>query len=125
MVSKAALTITEPEMMGQPLILNWDMGVKYRFNMEIIYLMKTEELQFKVNMRDNSWLALGFGESMYNTDMIAWHTFGVNSYAADYWSWKNGTPDADSNNDLKSTHVVEPDGRVTFTTTRKLDTGDS
>ena len=87
--------------------------------------MKTEELQFKVNMRNNSWIALGFGESMFNTDMMGWHALGENSYTADYWATRNGTPDWDDNNDLNTTHVVEPDGRVTFTTTRKLDTGDS
>ena len=111
--------------MGQPLILDFDMGPQYRYFIEIIYLMKTEELQFKVNMRNNSWIALGFGESMFNTDMMGWHALGENSYTADYWATRNGTPGWDSNNDLNTTHVVEPDGRVTFTTTRKLDTGDN
>ena len=77
MVSKNALTITEPDVMGKPLLLNWDMGPQYQYSMEVIYLMKTEELQFTVNLRNNSWLSIGFGTSMFNSDMIGWHALGA------------------------------------------------
>ena len=124
MTSEKALTITEPPLPGQPLVMKWDMGPKYQFSMEVSYLIDSEELEFKVNSMNKAWLALGFGESMFDVDMIAWHADGSNSYAQDYWSTMNDTPGVDDDVDLKTTFVEEADGRITFTTRRKLDTGD-
>lgn len=82
--------------MGDPLKFSWDMGPTYRYNMEIIYLQSTEEIQFTLNTISTGWLALGFGTSMFDVDMITWHANGAESYAKDYYAIKHAEPEADA-----------------------------
>jgi len=74
------LKITEPVKRGDPLVLWWDIGPQYQYTMEVTYLQKTEQVQFKLDTRNNGWLALGFGSSMFNSDMLAWHSADDKSY---------------------------------------------
>lgn len=42
-------------------------------------------------MPDTQYFSIGFGGSMADCDMIAWHANGQNkSYVVDYWSTKRG-----------------------------------
>ena len=62
---------------------------------------------------------------MRSTDMIAWHARGTDSSVADYYAEKHEVPDYDAKQSVSSSFVVEDDGRITFTSKRKLDTNDS
>ena len=118
-----------PEKEGDPLVLDWVFST-YNSSIEITYLKPTEELQFKVEMPNNTYVSLGFGKNMNSVDMIAWHGDEDVYKAVDYWSKKKETPEPDPEDlqDLVTTFEVSEDGdgeRVTFVTKRKLDTGDS
>ena len=92
--------------------------------MLVTYIKASDEIQFEVDVLDNTYVSIGFGRDMYNVDMIAWHGLGANSYAADYWSTRNDTPKVDNRSDL-STTFTQNSGRIKFVTRRKLDTGDT
>lgn len=71
-----------PERAGDPLSLKWDINNgKYTYTMQVKYLFATEEIEFTVDAMNNSWIALGFGSDMTDTDMIAWHANGDDSYS--------------------------------------------
>ena len=109
------------------MVLDW-VHRKYNSSMIITYLKVTEELQFVVEMPTDSYLSLGFGKGMYKVDMMTWHGLGEDSKTVDYWSMSKDTPDADPEEfqNLDTTFELNEDGsRVTFTTKRKLDTGDA
>ena len=93
--------------------------------MQVKYLFASEEIEFTVDVMNNSWIALGFGSDMTNTDMIAWHANGNESYSEDYWSTRKAEPKVDDSSNLDTSFKVSVDSsRVTFVTRRKLDTGD-
>ena len=99
---------------GEPLILSWDkIGKGYDYSIEITYIAATEEVQFKVDMPDKTYISFGFGQSMINADMIIWHADGSSSYSQDYWSEKFNTPKVDEVTHLVSTKeaYTRPDGK--------------
>ena len=62
--------------------LKWDISNgKYVYTMQVKYLFASEEIEFTVDAMNNSWIALGFGSDMTDTDMIAWHANGNESYS--------------------------------------------
>ena len=87
-----------------------------------------QEIVFKAVVPDNSWFSIGFGNSMSNTDMIAWHVSDGVGESLDYYSTSHSAPELDSVSNL-----IEDDNPVfdsasqsmTFVTRRKLDTGDA
>lgn len=42
------------------------------FVLDSCYDDQSQELVFRADLPNNSWLSIGFGSSMTNTDMIAW-----------------------------------------------------
>jgi len=46
-----------------------------------------EGVRMVVDMPDQTWLAIGFGESMVNTDMISWNARAEQSIAIDFFSF--------------------------------------
>ena len=77
---------------------------------------------------DNSWFAIGFGNTMTNTDMIAWFVNSETGETKDYWSTTQKTPKEDTKNNLRddSPPSYNPaTGKMTFKTRRAIDTGDS
>ena len=61
-----------PQKAGDPLIYSFVRG-DYTCTIEVTYLLPTEEMQFKVEMPNNTYVSLGFGKGMRNVDMMAWH----------------------------------------------------
>ena len=62
------------------LIKTWNFtrqNQSYEFTMEVAYIPQDsdgeERMQFFVTMPDQMYFSIGFGGSMRNTDMIAWH----------------------------------------------------
>ena len=107
----------------------------YLFEIEVTYEAANDEtperLQLVTHIPDNMYYAIGFGDGMYDTDMIGWHGAGDNSYVQDYWSSSKSVPAIDDSNDLewlaypqKSSVDVSYD-YVTFVAWRALDTGDT
>lgn len=42
------------------------------FELYTCFDVAVNELVFKIELLNNSWLGIGFGSTMTNTDMIAW-----------------------------------------------------
>jgi len=83
-------------------------------------------VHFTITVPNNNYFAIGFGPTMYSTDMILWQASGATSKVTDLWSTSHAKPLADKKNDLVSSFEVSSDGKsVTFTTSRKLNTNDS
>ena len=97
-----------PETFGDQnqLIRQWKDGNR-EWNLEVFYEEATstnnERLKMVVDMPNNTWLSIGFGSTMRNVDMIAWHADGDNSYVADYFSVGKSTPAEDSEQNLTGT----------------------
>ena len=58
----------------------------YEFKMEVAYIpeddKEEERMQFFVTMPDKMYFSIGFGGSMTNTDMIAWHADATRTTSA-------------------------------------------
>ena len=48
-----------------------------------------------VSMPDQMWFSIGFGNDMWDTDMIGWHADGTNSRVLDYFSTAKISPELD------------------------------
>jgi len=82
---------------------------------------------FRAVLPSNSWLSIGFGSKMKNTDMIAWFVDGQEGYTKDYWSTDNVAPIEDTISNLTDDRPHRYDAatkKMTFVTRRPLDTGD-
>ena len=92
----------------------------------------TEGVKMVMFMPDTTWFAIGFGDSMINTDMISWNSRFDNSVAIDYFSDARDYPKIDLEQDLyyevETFEMDEEDEypmrKVRITTKRPLDTGD-
>ena len=83
---------------------------------------------FRATVPDNSWLAIGFGNTMTNTDMISWQVTNGVGKTRDYWSNSHSTPQLDRISNLKDEVAPLFDATtktMTFVTRRPLDTGDT
>lgn len=85
------------------------------------------ELAFKAIVPNNSWLSIGFGTTMTDTDMIAWFVDEGQGTVQDLFSTKYAAPLEDEIQDLvqeKAPVFDDNEGFMTFYTRRLLDTGD-
>jgi len=97
--------------------------------MTFSYDASTNLLNFEAEVPTDTWLGIGFGRTMVNTDMIALQAYAdINkSSINDLWSTKrDASPARDKvDNLLNKTVVANPDrGTQTFKFSRLLDTGD-
>ena len=98
------------------------------FNLSTCLDEASNELVFLADIPNNSWLSIGFGTSMSNTDMIAWFAKDGRGAIRDLWSTGYGQPGTDTSDNLISTSDPVYDSnsdRVSFVTRRALDTQDS
>ena len=82
---------------------------------------------FTAEVINDSWLGIGFGENMRDTDMIVWLVEDGVGEVRDVHSMGYGVPGTDELQNV--TQDVEPKfdsetNKVTFVTRRKLDTED-
>ena len=79
-----------------------------------------------MNVPDNSWFSIGFGQDMYDTDMILWQASGSNSKAMDLYSTGHSTPSMQETQNVPSEQPIvnAANSTVSFITTRDMDTGD-
>ena len=85
-----------------------------------------------VSMPDQMWFSIGFGNDMWDTDMIGWHADGTNSRVLDYFSTAKISPELDEQQDVEYYYnLFDPDEndpedypKVHFLAYRDLDTGD-
>jgi len=54
-----------------------------------------QELVFKTVLPNNSWLSIGFGSTMLDTDMIGWFVKDGVGSSNDLYSMGYGAPDTD------------------------------
>ena len=71
------------------------------------------------------WLGLGYGKNMENVDMVLFQGKGDSGEISDLWSMTETMPTKDSSNDYIHQKNQKNNGMYTFTTYRKLDTGDA
>jgi len=84
------------------------------------------QFTFIATVPNNNYFSIGFGPTMTNTDMILWQANGASgSRVSDMWAVSESTPMNDTSQDLKSSHVVNANGSVTFTTLRNMTTPDT
>ena len=108
------------------------------WQLEIYYEAATkdnnERMKMEMTMPNLSYFSIGFGGSMYRTDMIAWHSNGDDSYERDYYSYSKKIPELDEEQNLvnggrefilKDPDVEDSYDIVKFVTYRDLDTNDS
>ncbi len=104
-------------------INSWD-----GFDLSTCYDALKGELIFKAQIPNNSWLGIGFGATMKNTDMITWSAKNGIGRIYDSYSSGYGKPKEDKvqNVELASNPSFnKSEDRVSFVVRRKLDTGDS
>lgn len=97
------------------------------FAMEFSYDQKINTVNFKAELPQNTWFSVGFGPTMFNTDMILMQAFSTVSKSAisDMWSTKESTPAYDKLDNLTNKNItVDSRGMQIFSFSRKLDTGD-
>lgn len=86
---------------------------------------RTEEIELIAEVPNNSYLGLGWCNSMIDCDMITWHADGQNSYAVDRYSTGNVTPLPDAKQNYSTILRPSFDGNgIIFKSIRKIDTGD-
>ena len=61
----------------------------------------TQEIVFKAVLPDNSWLGIGFGTTMDNTDMIAWTVNNKQGSVKDLYSTGEWEPAEDVTQNLR------------------------
>lgn len=75
---------------------------------------------YDVLVMAQSYLAIGYGTSMTNTDMCYWGSNGASSLQEDLWSTGNTAPTVDAVNEYTTTFVVNADNSVSFRSLRPL-----
>ena len=60
-------------------------------------------VQYDVFVAQNSYVAIGYGTSMTNTDMVYWANNGSSSVQEDMYSTTNKTPSFDAVNSYQTT----------------------
>lgn len=125
------------------LVQTW-MRSKFKFEMRVYYMKAgsagpgdldsdKDRIKMLLKMPDQMWFAIGFGTSMYKTDMIVWHANGENSTVTDYFSNGKYKPSVDAEQNVQYfVNMVEADEddpedypKVHFLVYRDLDTGDT
>ena len=102
---------------------SWDGG---NFYIKVCHDEDTQELVFTTSIPNNSWLGIGFGTKMKNTDMMVWQAVKGFGVVRDLYSYGYGVPKMDEVQNLDNvTKFDKKKGMVNFVTRRKLDTGDS
>jgi hypothetical protein len=82
-------------------------------------------VQYDVIVMPNSYIAIGYGNSMTNTDMCYWGANGASSLQEDLYSTSESFPSIDAVNAYTTTFEVLTDGSVHFTSLRALSPNES
>lgn len=86
------------------------------------YLDPYGNIYFIARVLENSYIALGYGSSMTNTDMVVWVADGESSYQTENWAIGHDLPATDSINVYSTTFILDGDtGYVNFTSVRAAD----
>jgi len=105
------------------------LGQKYRviyqkgFSVDFSLDTAKKEITLVARVPDNTYLSVGWGETMYETDMIVWQATKKGE-SSDLLSLDHSTPKIDESQDYKTTMKKYKGGKK-FTSVRSLDTGDT
>jgi hypothetical protein len=75
-------------------------------------------VQFDAYIAPNTWLLIGYGDSLVNTDVLFYSSDGTQM---DMYSYSSGVPVIDAVNAYKSQSSLLADGMKNFVSTRVLD----
>jgi len=128
------ITVEEPEPYGylpKPDVPTGTcrIAVESGSTVEIRYDVDREQIKYIANVRYNTYLGLGYGASMKDTDYVTWQSFAndgdpknVTSQIESY-SIANHHPDTNPTNTYETTITDHPDGLInTFVSYRDLKT---
>ena len=65
-------------------------------HLELSWDNATSEVFIVADVPANNYFSLGFGETMYNTDMILWQNFQTSTKTTDLWSTSHDRPVSDT-----------------------------
>jgi len=85
------------------------------------YNSATSTVQYNAIVMPNTYLAIGYGTTMENTDMAFWGANGADSVMYDMYATGNKLPSIDTVNSYTTTTQVLANGSVLFTSTRVLE----
>jgi len=88
--------------------------------LNVTYDSANNVVVYNVCVQPNSWLAVGYGTSMTNTDMVWWSANTTSSQQLDLYSTGETTPLIDPVNCYNTTYNINLDNSVSFTSTRFL-----
>ena len=87
-------------------------------------MISNTTVRFIVAVPKNHYVAIGYGVTMTNCDMVAWQANGASSTVLDLYSLNHQTPATDSVNNYV-TNFTYNSSYTLFVSDRLLDTGDS
>ena len=88
-----------------------------------VWMPTPTSVRFMVVVPTNNYFAIGFGTSMFGTDMVIWQANGQDSTAVDLYSSGWYSPVIDSQQDYTTTFTYNST-HTTFISDRLLQTGD-
>ena len=83
---------------------------------------ENHQVQYDVLLQPDSYLAIGYGASFENTDVVYWAANGTHGVQQDMFAYSPLAIEADARNAYSTTYQVLADNSVHFTTVRDLDT---
>lgn len=93
-------------------------------SLNVTYDATLDAVVFDVLLKDKSYVALGFGKSLQNTDMVYWGANGDDSQQLDMFAESHETlPLIDAANNFETTFEVKDDKSVHFKSIRSLNPG--
>ena len=87
-------------------------------------MVNATHVRFSATVPNNHYFSIGFGSTMYSTDMVVWQANSQNSLVLDLWSTGHQTPITDKVQNYVST-IKFNSTHTSFISDRALQTGDS
>ena len=66
-------------------------------------MSKPDTVSFQVVVPNNNYFSIGFGSTMWSTDMVVWMANGYQSQTIDLWSTGDWKPLTDGQQDYNTT----------------------
>ena len=99
----------------------WSGGPTY----DLSYDAAKAAIKIVATVPENMYISIGWGVGMNNVDMVLFKGSGADGVITDLWSTSESTPQTDSSQDYIDSVKSKSGTTYTFTTYRKMDTGDS
>ena len=82
--------------------------------MNITYSLANDNIVFDVLVMNNSYVGIGYGNQMTNTDLVFWSANGTESFCQDLWGYAKRKPLIDTYNAYTTKFTVNEDESILF-----------